>query len=565
MNVNEIARYGLMAAMAVLAYFMLLAWNEDSAQRQASEQSVVATPLPSSFSGPAEAAEDGLPTAFEAEPSADEIPGLAASPVSSAATEGVLIETDVLRLRLDAFGDPAYAALRDHPVSLEATDQPFVMLEQRGGFTYLARSGLVGTDGLDGAGRRARFSASQEEFRLAPGAAALEIPLVHEDLESGLRVEKRYTLARGDHAIRVTYHVENRGAMPRALALYGQLKRSPGLAPGQSENGMGPRSYVGAAFTTAESRYEKVDFDDLDDAPFSLSQPGGWLAMLQHYFLAAWVPSAGDQTLRYSGRALGDGTYVAEFVQPQVTVSPGAAADFEATLYVGPKAQARLEALAPNLSLTVDYGFLWWIAVPLFQLLELLNHLVHNWGLAIILLTLTVKLLLYPLSAAAYRSMANMKKFAPEMRRLQELHSDNRQKLSEEMMALYKKEKINPMGGCLPMLLQMPVFLALYWVLYESVELRQAPFLFWIQDLAAIDPYFVLPLLMGATMYFQQTLNPPPPDPMQARVMKLMPVMFTALFLFFPSGLVLYWLTNNVLSIAQQWWITRQIEAAASR
>jgi YidC/Oxa1 family membrane protein insertase len=565
MNVNEIARYGLMAAMAVLAYFMLLAWNEDSAQRQASEQSVVATPSPSTLSRPAKAAEDGLPTAFEAEPSADEIPGLGASLVPSAATEGVLIETDVLRLRLDAFGDPAYAALRDHPVSLEATDQPFVILEQRGGFTYLARSGLVGTDGLDGAGRRARFSASQEAFRLAPGTAALEVPLVYEDLESGLRVEKRYTLTRGDHAIRLTYHVENGGAAPRSLALYGQLKRSPGLAPGQSENGMGPRSYVGAAFTTAESRYEKVDFDDLDDAPFSLSQPGGWLAMLQHYFLAAWVPSAGDQTLRYSGRALGDGTYVAEFVQPQVTVPAGVAADFEATLYVGPKAQARLEALAPNLSLTVDYGFLWWIAVPLFQLLELLNHLVHNWGLAIVLLTLTVKLLLYPLSAAAYRSMANMKKFAPEMRRLQELHSDNRQKLSEEMMALYKKEKINPMGGCLPMLLQMPVFLALYWVLYESVELRQAPFLFWIQDLAAIDPYFVLPLLMGATMFFQQTLNPPPPDPMQARVMKLMPVMFTALFLFFPSGLVLYWLTNNVLSIAQQWWITRQIEAAASR
>jgi len=565
MNVNEIARYGLMAAMAVLAYFMLLAWNEDSAQRQAVEQREVAAPLTPGASSPSGAPEEGVPEAFEAEPSADEIPGVSAVRPPSAVPEGVLVETDVLRLRLDAFGDPAFAALRDHPVALDATDQPFVVLEQRGGFTYLARSGLVGTDGLDRAGRRARFDASQEVFRLDPGASELEVPLVYEDLERGLRVEKRYSLTRGDHAIRVTYRVDNRGSAPRALALYGQLKRSPGLAPGQSESGMGPRSYVGAAFTTAESRYEKVEFDDLDEGPFSLSQSNGWLAMLQHYFLTAWVPSAGDQTLRYSGRALGDGTYVAEFVQPQVTVPPGAAVDFEATLYVGPKAQARLEALAPNLSLTVDYGFLWWIAVPLFQLLELLNHLVNNWGLAIILLTLTVKLFLYPLSAAAFRSMANMKKFAPEMRRLQELHSDNRQKLSEEMMALYKKEKINPMGGCLPMLLQMPVFLALYWVLYESVELRQAPFLFWIQDLAAIDPYFVLPLLMGATMYFQQTLNPPPPDPMQARVMKLMPVMFTVLFLFFPSGLVLYWLTNNVLSIAQQWWITRQIEAAASR
>ena len=565
MNVNEIARYGLMAAMAVLAYFMLLAWNEDSAEREALEQALVAAPLPRTVDPFAAASDEGLPVAFEAEPGAGEIPGVSLPRGTDAAREEVLIETDVLRLRLDAYGDPAYAALRDHPVSLEADDQPFVILEQRGGFTYLARSGLVGADGLDQAGRRARFSASQGEYRLEPGAASLQVPLMFEDPETGLQVEKRYTLDRGDHAIRVSYHVKNRSDAPRALALYGQLKRSEGLAPGQSENGMGPRSYVGAAFTTAESRYEKIDFDDLDDAPFSLSQSGGWLAMLQHYFLAAWVPDAGNATLRYGARALADGTYVAEFVQPQVTVAPGSDADFQATLYVGPKAQARLEALAPNLSLTVDYGFLWWIAVPLFQLLELLNHLVSNWGLAIILLTLTVKLLLYPLSAAAYRSMANMKKFAPEMRRLQELHSDNRQKLSEEMMALYKKEKINPMGGCLPMLLQMPVFLALYWVLYESVELRQAPFLFWIQDLAAIDPYFVLPLLMGATMYFQQTLNPPPPDPMQARVMKLMPVMFTVLFLFFPSGLVLYWLTNNVLSIAQQWWITRQIEAAASR
>lgn len=558
MNVNEIARYGLMAAMAVLAYLMLLAWNEDAAEiaKQApTVEPAVALPVE-----PAPASE-GLPQAWElGQESSGDLPAPSAG-VEGATSGSVLIETDVLRLQLDAFGDVIYAALRDHPVALDRPDDPFVILETRGGFTYLARSGLVGKDGLDRAGERARFRATSDRYELQAGQAVLEVPLVFEDADRGIRVEKRYTLRRGDHALSLSYRVQNLGETPRTVALYGQLKRSAGLAPGQSENGMGPRSYVGAAFTTEESRYEKVDFDDLEDAPFALSQRGGWLAMLQHYFLSAWVPSDSEETVRYAARALSDGTYVAEFVQPQKTLAPGSTETLGATLYVGPKAQARLEALAPNLSLTVDYGFLWWIAVPLFQLLELLNHLVNNWGLAIVLLTLSVKLLLYPLSAAAYRSMANMKKFAPEMRRLQELHSDNRQKLSEEMMALYKKEKINPMGGCLPMLLQMPVFLALYWVLYESVELRQAPFLLWIDDLAAIDSFFVLPLLMGATMYFQQMLNPPPPDPMQARVMKLMPVMFTALFLFFPSGLVLYWLTNNLLSIAQQWWITRQLEA----
>ena len=362
MNVNEIARYGLMAAMAVLAYFMLLAWNEDAAE--AAKRAPAPEQVVTLAADPAPSAE-ALPEAWEpAENAAGDLPTLAA-PTAGVTGGAVVIETDVLRIQLDSYGDVVYAALRDHPVALDRPDDPFVILETRGGFTYLARSGLVGKDGLDRAGQRARFQAAQARYELDDAQAVLEVPLVYDDLERGLRVEKRYTLRRGDHALSLSYHVQNLGEASRTLALYGQLKRSAGLAPGQSENGMGPRSYVGAAFTTEESRYEKVDFDDLDDAPFSLSQRDGWLAMLQHYFLTAWVPSAGEEMVRYSARALSDGTYVAEFVQPQTTLAPGSTATLEATLYVGPKAQARLEALSPNLSLTVDYGFLWWIAVPL--------------------------------------------------------------------------------------------------------------------------------------------------------------------------------------------------------
>ena len=267
----------------------------------------------------------------------------------------------------------------------------------------------------------------------------------------------------------------------------------------------------------------------------------------------------------YNGRRLGDGNYAVGYVGPEFVVAPGQRGTARARLYVGPKTQKRLDELAPNLSLAVDYGLLWWLSVPLFYVLDAIEGVVGNWGVAIILLTLAVKLLLYPLASAGFRSMAKMKQVMPQMKRLQERHAGDRQKLSQEMMALYRKEGANPFGGCLPLLAQMPVFFALYWVLYESVELRQAPFVLWIEDLAVPDPFLVLPILYGASFYAMQLLNPPPPDPMQARVMKAMPILFTVLFVFFPAGLVLYWLVNNVLSLAQQWYITRKIERAAAK
>ena len=267
-----------------------------------------------------------------------------------------------------------------------------------------------------------------------------------------------------------------------------------------------------------------------------------------------------DQLNRFSGRKSADGTYIFGYTGVLQEIDPGETGVWEAKFYAGPKDQKRLEEIAENLHLTVDYGFLWWVAIPLFYLLDWLYAIVGNWGVAIILLTVVVKTILFPLSAAGYRSMANMRRVAPAMKRLQERYSNDREKLSKEMMALYKKEGANPLGGCLPMILPMPIFIALYWVLFESVELRQAPFFFWIDDLAVMDPYFVLPLLMGASMYWMQTLNPQVGDPLQIKMMKMMPIMFTVLFLFFPAGLVLYWLVNNVLSIAQQQYIYKQVE-----
>jgi YidC/Oxa1 family membrane protein insertase len=321
---------------------------------------------------------------------------------------------------------------------------------------------------------------------------------------------------------------------------------------------MGMQAYLGAALTTKEDRYKKISFSDLEDEAYKSVQDGGWAAMLQHYFLSAWVPSQETQHT-YNGRFV-KGNYVFGFYDAPMSIAAGDTGNIGAQLYVGPKDQERLETIAPNLNLTVDYGILWFIAQPLFWLLEFIHGFVGNWGVAIILLTVIIKAAFFKLSATSYRSMANMRKVAPKMAEIKEKFGDNREKLGQEMMKLYKEEKINPLGGCLPILVQMPVFISLYWVLMESVELRQAPFFFWIRDMSVMDPYFILPLIMGASMFIQMKLNPTPPDPMQARVMQFMPVIFTVFFLWFPAGLVLYWVVNNVLSIAQQYVITKQIE-----
>jgi YidC/Oxa1 family membrane protein insertase len=321
---------------------------------------------------------------------------------------------------------------------------------------------------------------------------------------------------------------------------------------------------LGAALTQPDERYTKLSFSDLNDEPFSKRLPAGWVAILQHYFVSAWIPSQ-QASHDYFASQLSNGDNVIGYKNQNVDIAPGSAATITQTLYVGPKDQVALAALAENLDLVIDYGWLWWLAQPLFWLLTLIQQFVINWGLAIIALTIVIKLIFFRLSAASYKSMAKMRTVQPKIQSIRDQYADDKAKQQQAMMELWKKEKINPMGGCLPMLIQMPVFIALYWVLLESVELRHAPFILWIEDLSAMDPYFVLPILMGISMWLMQRLNPAPPDPMQAKIMMYMPIAFTFLMMWFPAGLVLYWLCNNLLSFAQQYVVTRQIEQAAAR
>lgn len=575
MQQTEVIRYALLAGLLVTAYLLILAWNQDygSAARPADAGAASADPL-QHLEIPQGEVPAGTPigtASSDSVPADDSVPEIVAGEVPPAAPAGtetisqqeglIRVRTDTLNVWIDRRGDIVKVTLPKYPVSLDTPDVPLTLLDRTQSFLYVAQSGLAGPDGVDARPEgRPTFHADGDLFELRPGQNRLVVPLTFEDPD-GLQVEKRFIFNRGDYEVRLEYQMTNPQQRPLRAAMYGQIRRSGGQPPDFSPPGMGMRPYVGAAFTTADSRYDKASFSDLASG-WEARVQRGWVAMLQHYFLSAWIPDSDAEHL-YRGRQRPDGTYLIEFVGPVVSIAPGSAEVLAASFYAGPKIQSRLAEISENLNLTVDYGFLWWISVPLFKVLDFLHGLVGNWGFAIILLTLLVKLVLYPLSAAAYRSMANMRRMAPEMKRLQERYSDDRQKLSKEMMDLYRKEKINPLGGCLPMLMQMPVFLALYWVLYESVELRHAPFILWIHDLSAIDPYFVLPLAMGATMFLQMQLNPAPLDPMQAKIMKLMPIMFTVLFLFFPAGLVLYWLVNNVLSIAQQWWVMRQIEMAA--
>jgi YidC/Oxa1 family membrane protein insertase len=562
----EVQRIVLLVGLAATGYLMILAWNADYGPQGT---------LPETTSAPvvAPAPANDMPTPVDAgaRHATSDVPD--ASIVAPEATRSttpehatpsseerlVHVVTPALDLWLDRLGgDIVRAALPKYTVSLDRPDLPYTILDTGNGHTFVAQSGLTGPQGVDTQGHRPFYGVARNEYRFNDASGEV----VFETDAGDVHVRKVFEFAPDDYAVGVRYEVENRASTPIEAALFAQLKRDSKEPWGSTTYTLGPKPYLGAAISTEEERYHKVPFGNLEDEPLDMTSKGGWIAVLQHYFVSAWVPDA-DDTNRYYGQHREDGAYVVGFATPKQKIEPGASAEFRTRLYVGPKDQNRLEKIAPNLNLTVDYGFLWWLAVPLFHVLTWLHGVTGNWGVAIILLTFLVKLALYPLSAASYKSMANMRRVTPQLKRLQERYADDRQKLSQEMMGLYKKEKVNPLGGCLPILVQMPVFLSLYWVLFESVELRHAPFFLWIDDLAAMDRFFVLPILMGATMYIQQLLNPPMPDPVQARVMKFMPIMFTVLFLFFPAGLVLYWLVNNVLSIAQQWYITRQIEASA--
>ena len=470
----------------------------------------------------------------------------------------ISVETDTFEILIDPVGgDIVKLALKQYAKKLDTPNDPFVLLNHTQSQLYIAQSGLIGPNGTDSSAKgRPYFSSEATNYQLQDGKDTLVVDLSYQQDQH--IITKRYTFTRDSHLITLDYIVDNQSDAPWVGNLYGQIKRDSQKPAKTSMFAMSP--YLGGAITSEEKKYQKISFDQLNDSATKLSQQGGWVALIQHYFLSAWIPPK-DQINNYYLRRSGNSDYyLFGFTSSAVTIAPGEQKNLSTSFYAGPKIIEQLEQISPALDLTIDYGLLWFIAKPLFRLLEFIHGLVNNWGIAIILLTVLIKLLFFYPSAMSYRSMAKMRKVQPQMALLKERYGDDRQKMSAELMKLYKKEKVNPLGGCLPILIQMPVFIALYWALMESVELRHAPFFLWIEDLSVKDPYFVLPLVMGLTMWIQQKLNPTPPDPMQAKIMQLMPFFFTFLFMMFPAGLVLYWVVNNTLSISQQYVITKNIE-----
>ncbi|MFA5679184.1 MAG: membrane protein insertase YidC [Pseudomonas sp.] len=558
----------LIAALAVITYLMILQWNKDYGDPVADSAVVNSNPQTQTADIPAipggelnESLDTGdVPQAVDLEGAA--VPSL--QPEATATVGNLInIETDTLRLAIDPRGgDIVSLALPGYPVHQQRPDVPFQLLEQSAQRTYVSQSGLAGRNGPDArANGRPLYQTEQTSYQLAEGDDSLTVDLHFS--ENNVNYIKRFSFERGNYLVKVDYLIDNQSSETWSGGLYGQIKRD-GSGDPSSSTATGMATFLGAAYWSADGSYEKLKPKDMDKSNLRETVSGGWAAWLQHYFVTAWVPAADGQHVIQT-RKDSQGNYLVGFVSPSVSISAGEQAVIGAEFYAGPKIQDRLKAISPGLELTVDYGFLWFIAQPLFWILSMIHSVIGNWGWSIILLTILIKLAFFPLSATSYRSMANMRRVAPKMQALREQFGDDRQKLSQGMMELYKKEKINPLGGCLPILVQMPVFIALYWTLMESVEMRQAPWIGWITDLSLKDPLFILPILMGVSMFIQQQLNPTPPDPMQAKVMKMLPIVFTFFFLWFPAGLVLYWVVNNILSIAQQWYITRQIEGAAAK
>ncbi len=482
---------------------------------------------------------------------------VAQQPAQQVAGKTIHVKTDVLEAEISTIGgDIGRLALLKHPDGQDKS-KPLVLFHRgTGTHNYAAQSGLLGA-GLPN--HTSLFVPEQDQYTLSGNAEQVEVRLTAEG-NAALKVIKVITFRKGSYLVDVAYELENSGQQAVAASSYYQLIRDSAALAGSS---MFLPTYIGAAVYTDSEKFQKVAFPDIEKgkADYPKQADNGWIGILQQYFVAAWLPK--EKTNReYFTRKLDGDLYSVGVILPEQLINPGQKALMSTTLYAGP-AQSNLDKIAPGLGLTVDYGWLTVLSAPLFWVMELFHTWTHNWGIAIILLTVLIKLLFFPLSAASYRSMAKMRVVAPKLEKIKQQCGSDREKLNRAMMDLYKTEKINPLGGCLPVLVQIPVFIALYWAILASVELRYAPFFGWITDLSAADPYYILPIIMGASMIIQMRLNPKPTDPLQARIMQIMPIAFSAIFFIFPAGLVLYSIVNNILSIAQQWYITRAAEDAS--
>jgi YidC/Oxa1 family membrane protein insertase len=565
-------RTAYLSGIFVLGFLLLFEWNKFSTQQtlEANKQkSTAITTAPSNSTAViipeasnnivVAEAPSGLPT--PAATSSSHLPSVSAVVDNNAALNDRLIQvsTDNFDIKIDKLGgDIVQVALLKHKLRLDE-DESYILLNRTSDTTYVAQSGILGANATDTATERPLFTSSSNAYVMEDGKETLTVNLNY--TQGNVLITKRFTFTRSDYLINLNYIIDNQSSSAWQGNLYGQIRRDNHEPIATADSGFGVHPYLGAATTTPEDNYKKITFDDLADKKEEFTVTGGWVAMIQHYFVSAWIPNK-DSDNKYSLRKLNSkDLYLFDFLAPAVVVSAGQQGELAADFYVGPKNIDRLESISPYLDLTIDFGWLWWIAKPIFHLLLIIQGYIGNWGWSIIALTFIIKAAFFYPSAVSYRSMAKMRKLSPKMASLKERFGDDRQKMSQEMMKMYKTEKVNPMGGCLPILIQMPVFISLYWVLMESVELRHAPFMMWITDLSVKDPYFVFPIIMGATMMIQQRLNPTPPDPMQAKIMQWMPIAFTFMFLWFPVGLVVYWVTNNTLSIIQQYLITRKIEA----
>ena len=537
-------RWGLIATLLALSYAIIFNWQRDYGQASvpsAPDSSAASVQLPDTTGAPAQG----------------ELPVVAAQTVSNSyGSDIVEINNGTLRLLIDKRGgDIVHVDLLKFKQQLNQP-QPYNLLRKNNRRVYIAQSGLVGRDGIDASSSgRPLYQSASDVYTSADGN--LRVDLTYSDGSS--EVIKSFSLQPDNYQVEVSYAVSNSGSEPLDFNLFAQIMHD-GQRPEVEGGGLGVRPYIGAALSSEDSNYLKYDFEDMRSQPLQTSIANGWIALVQHYFMSAWLPGDKVSRYNYSSRITTNGLYVVGFTSPPLSLAAGERIDLSSIFFVGPKTQSLLAPLAPHIELAIDYGWFWFLSEPLFVALSWFHSLVDNWGVAIILLTLLVKLIFFPLTQMSFTSMARMRKFAPQISQIREQCGDDRQKMSQEMMKLYKRERINPMSGCLPILVQMPVFIALYWTLIESVELRHAPFALWIHDLAVMDPYFVLPLLMGVTMFIQQLLSPAPPDPTQAKIMRMLPIIFTFFFLWFPAGLTLYWVVNNTLSIAQQYLITRRLE-----
>lgn len=541
----------LFIALLFVGLLLWQAWEQDHAP--------VAKAIPGTASAKAVAsAVPELPASSATPAAGPDVPGAQASVASA---EAVVVDTDLLKVELNTLGgDLRKTFFKHYPVTLEHPENKLQLLDDDPAHFFVAQSGLISKQ-TTVPDHHATFVAEQKAYQLQPGQNELKVRM-HWDNQAGILVTKEFTFHRDSYVVDVNYMVKNTTPQALSLAMYRQLQR--GSFEVQSANGM-LYTFTGGVISNQDNKYEKLEFDDMKEwrSAQDFSQ-GGWAAMLQHYFITAWLADDKERNHFYA-RQVEEGRYVVGLTTPEQSVAAGQTASLASRIYVGPKEQHRLEKAASNLVLTVDYGMLTIISQPLYWLMEQIHKVVNNWGWTIILLTLVIKLCFYKLTETQYKSMANMRRLQPKLEALKERFGDDRQKMGQAMMEMYKKEKINPLAGCLPIVVQIPVFIALYWVLVESVELRQAPFILWINDLSAMDPFYVLPLLMGVSMFVMQKLSPAPADPIQAKMMMALPFVFTVFFAFFPAGLVLYWLANNLLSISQQWYITRKIEQAAAK